>query len=727
MRTEVATSHLRVTPGIPAILEVEVTNTADVIDGVTANIQGLDPSWVSLVVPVVSLFPDSTSTISLRIDLPKNCLAGEYLVSVHVASIIDADRFSDHEFWLSVAPVAAASLTMHPSVVVGGSSAVFQAAIANEGNITTDLVVNALDETRILTCIANPATVSVPPGETHFVDVDVSGPRKWFAQPVTRNITIDVTGPEIELQAKAAFTQKPRIPRGVLTALILASIVALWATVFLLVVSALRDQPDPTKATATDFNDPTGQQVDLAAVAATIGGAVTAESTGAPVPRITVEAMRLLADGSPDAAGSTATDDDGAYTLESLLPGSYKLRFSGEGFNEVWYPAAADAGSAGVVDIKPKAEAKGYNIVLQGMAGSFSGKIVAPESAGSAAAITVTIIQVQEQAAENAPPPPSYSPPVDAEGNFSQPIPVTPADYQFVIESTGFDPRQFTETLGPGENKVINTVTLGAAEGSISGFVTDGAGAPLGGVEITIRSGDFEKTTKTPTSGNVGNYRLDGLETPRAYVLTFTLPGFADQTVSLDLPSGQNLTKNVQLLGGTGTVTGTVTDKNGALLGGVTVAIARGTFTAETSTLTSASAVGQLGSYSVSALPTPGSYTFTFSLAGYESQTVRVDLPPAGSLAGVNVVLPKSTGDVSGVVTANGAPVADVIVELSDGSTPRTTASATAPAGAFRFADVPPGSYTLTFRRTGLVTRVVIIEVIADQTTDRNVDMQLAQ
>src|SRR4029078_9611294 len=90
MRTEVATSPLRATPGVPAILDVEVTNTSDVIDGVTASIQGLDPSGVSLLVPVVSLFPDATSTITLRIDLPKNCLAGEYLVSVRVASIIDA-------------------------------------------------------------------------------------------------------------------------------------------------------------------------------------------------------------------------------------------------------------------------------------------------------------------------------------------------------------------------------------------------------------------------------------------------------------------------------------------------------------------------------------------------------------------------------------------------------------------------------------------------------------
>ncbi|HRD99889.1 MAG TPA: hypothetical protein PLV68_01250, partial [Ilumatobacteraceae bacterium] len=70
MRTAVATSHLSVTPGTPATLDVDVTNTADIIDGITATIQGLDPSWVSLVVPVVSLFPQSSATLSLRIDLP---------------------------------------------------------------------------------------------------------------------------------------------------------------------------------------------------------------------------------------------------------------------------------------------------------------------------------------------------------------------------------------------------------------------------------------------------------------------------------------------------------------------------------------------------------------------------------------------------------------------------------------------------------------------------------
>ena len=53
LRTEVGASHLSVTPGVPVVFDIEVTNTSEVIDGVTATISGLDPSWVQLVLPVV--------------------------------------------------------------------------------------------------------------------------------------------------------------------------------------------------------------------------------------------------------------------------------------------------------------------------------------------------------------------------------------------------------------------------------------------------------------------------------------------------------------------------------------------------------------------------------------------------------------------------------------------------------------------------------------------------
>lgn len=723
MRTEVATSHLRVTPGVPVVLDVEVTNTADVIDGVTATINGLDPAWVSLVVPVISLFPSSTATLSLRIDLPRNCLAGEYLVSVHVTSIIEVERFSDHEFWLSVDPLAAASMTLHPSIVVGGSDTTFIADITNEGNITTELMVSSIDETRALTTIANPATVSVPPGETHSVAIDVHGRRPFFGQPVSRPLKIQASGQGIELSEAATFTQKPRIPRGVLTILLLVLIIALWATVFLFVISALRTTTAPTKAPATNFNKGGNASVNLAAVSATMSGAVTAQSTGLPVPLITVEAFRIKPDGSLDSVGSTGTGDDGAFTLESLLPGRYKLRFSGEGFDELWYPAAPDSGSATEVRINPADKAEALDAVVVGKPGSITGQAITPETTGAAAATTVTITQVIDKPKEGEALPQPVAVPVDATGAFSLTGLVTPATYSVHIESSKFNPRDFTETIAAGENRVLNTVTLGAAIGRISGTVTSGDGTPLGGVEVTVRSGETEKVNKTPTSGNVGQFIIDALETPSTYVLTFHLDGYADQTIALDLGPGEDRVVNAQILGGTGQASGIVVDSAGQPLGGAAVNAAHGAFTATTSTLTQSGPAGQPGTFSVTGLPTPATYTFTVVLPGYTSQTVRVDLASASSASGITITMPRSVGAVEGSVTSGGLATSDVVVELSDGTTPRTTATASLPAGAFRFADVVPGSYTLTFRKAGLVSRVVIVNVTPDQTVTRNIDL----
>ena len=723
MRTAVATSHLRVTPGKPVLLDVDVTNTSDIIDGVTATIQGLDPSWVSLVVPVISLFPETSSTLSLRIELPTNCLAGEYLVSVCVVSIIDPGRFSEHEFWLSVEPLLAASVVLHPQVVIGGSHAVFQAAVANEGNITADLVINTLDESRLVNCVAYPATISVPAGETHSVEIHVDGKRPWFGQPVSHSIGIDVSGGDLSLPALATFTQKPRIPRGALTILILVLIVALWATIFLVVISALRDDAAPTKSVATDFNNGGSDNVDLAAVAVTMSGQVTAKSTGAPLPLITVEALRVKPSGDEEPSGSAGTDDDGAFELEALLPGTYKLRFTADGFDELWYPAAADSGSAEILSVNPSAPAEDLNVVLVGKPGSAIGQIVAPENRGSAADITLTVTQVLDDPIEGAPLPDAVQVPVDPTGNFSVAGLVTPATYRLRVEATGFDPFEFDETVAAGQDVVLNTITLGAAAGGFTGTVVSSSGSPLGGVEVVARSGDFEKSTTTPTSGAVGSFTLDALETPRTYTLTLTLAGYSDQTIAVDLGSGETRLVAVTMEGGTAPMSGLVTATDGTPLDGVAVEVGCGEYQASTATLTASGADGQAGTYFVAEVPTPSSCTITFSSTDYISQTIRADVPGPGVITALDAVMPKASGIVEGTVFSNSSATSDVIVELSSGAEPRSTVTATSPAGAYRFSNVEPGDYTLTFRKAGLTTRVAIVTIVPDTLTTYNVEL----
>jgi hypothetical protein len=282
--------------------------------------------------------------------------------------------------------------------------------------------------------------------------------------------------------------------------------------------------------------------------------------------------------------------------------------------------------------------------------------------------------------------------------------------------------------VAAGQVNVLNTVTLGAADGSMTGIVVDAAGRPLGGVAVQATSGELVLEAMTPTTGNVGEFVLIGLETPRTYVLTFTLDGFSSQTLALDLLAGENRTGvTATLVGGVGTTTGTVRDPAGDPIGGATVVVAGNEFEATTSTLTTGGEGGGIGSYRVSDVPVPGSYTVTVSAPGFLPETIRVGFIAAGEQSGLDVVLRPSTGRVGGTVTAaGGSGIGDASVELSDGTEDgvRTTTTATSPAGAYVFTDVAPGTYTLRVTAPGRRPFVALVQVVAGDVLDRSIQLQ---
>jgi hypothetical protein len=725
VRTELRALEAPVTPGEVTVLEIEVANTSDVIDGITARVEGLDPAWVHLPTPVLSLFPDSTGLLPVHVTFPSTTVVGDYLVVVHIESTIDPSRRTTHDLWLHVEPVEEATLRLRPSVVTKGKTATFGAIVSNRGNVPIDFTMGAADETRVLDCRAVPLTLTVPAGQEAEAEIWARGPRPWFGQMATRTLAVTAESPSIQLRELATFNQRPRIPRGLLTMAILAAIVALWATIFLVGADLLRADTAPTKGVAENFNTGGAQEVPLAAVAGSIAGTVTAEASGEGVARVTVEALRIKPDGTTEPMGSGATADDGTYTLASLLPGSYFLRFTAEGFDEVWYPAAPAQSAAAEIDVQPTAELADVNITLAGQPGSLVGTVLLPDSADASQSITVTATQLVEQApeegAEPAPPP---APIVqETTGPVSLAGLVTPATYRIVVEAEGFAPQEFEETLAGGETRVLNTVRLGAAPGSITGLVRSSTGEALGNVKVLATSGELEKEATTPTSGNAGTFILDELETPRTYVLTFTLEGFSSQTIALDLGAGEDRTGvEATLTGGTGTITGTVTDEGGTALGDVTVTVGGGEFLATTATLTTSGPDAAVGSYRVADIPTPGVYAVTFSKEGFVDETRDVAFREPGVRPDVSVQLRPDHGTITGTVrAAGGGPLVGVTVELTDGRTAegsdevesRTTMTASTPAGGYSFAGVAPGSYTLTFRAPDFRTRIFLVRIAA--------------
>ncbi|MET0144925.1 MAG: carboxypeptidase-like regulatory domain-containing protein [Ilumatobacteraceae bacterium] len=723
MRTELHPPEVPVTPGDVTIIEIEVANTAEVIDGVTARVEGIDPTWVQFPTPVLSLFPETTGTLPIHVRFPPTTVVGDYLVIITVESTIDPARRSTHDLWLHVDPIQSATLRLRPSVATKGKRAMFAAIVTNDGNVTTDFTMTAVDETRVLDCTAHPLTLTVLPGAAGVAEIQVRGPRPWFGQPIARTVEIGAATGDIRLREVATFNQKPRIPRGLLTVALLAGIVALWAAIFLVGVDLIRGGNDPAKAVAVNFNSGGVQDVPLAAVAGSMLGKVTATSTGEGLERITVEAFRVTATGDTELSGSAGTAEDGTYTLASLLPGSYVLRFTAEGFDELWYPDATTPAAAAPIELDPLGEVPGLDVAMTGQGGSFVGTVELPDSAVPGQPMTVTLTQLVEEAPQDGSPPPP--PPVPMVQETTGPVSfeglVTPATYRVTVEAAGFEPQSFDQTLTGGQTGVLNTVRLGAATGSISGTVRSSDGAPLGNVKVTVTSGDIEKEATTPTAGNVGSFLVDGLDTPRTYVLTFETAGFSSQTIALDLGAGEaRAGVDAVLTGGTGSITGTATDAGGSGLGGVVVTATGGDFSADTATLTTAGAGVGVGSYTMSDLPTPGFYAVTFSLSGYVSETRSVGFLVPGRQSDVSVVMRRSDATIIGTVRQGGQPVVGAAVQLSDGLTSRTTATASVPNGGYTFTGVTPGSYTLTVTSSG-VRRILLVQVLAGDALVRDV------
>ncbi|HSL56672.1 MAG TPA: carboxypeptidase-like regulatory domain-containing protein [Acidimicrobiales bacterium] len=709
MRVELLTPLVQITPGQPAWIDLEITNTGQLIDGVVAGVLGLDPAWVRREPDQLPLFPDATGRIRLELTLPRTYPAGQGLLKVELRSTIDATWHHTLDVLVEVAPVHDTVVALSPNTVVGGKQGDFDVTVTNRGNRDLEIALLATDPERVLRFEVFPTHVFVPPGQTAVAHLTAMARRPWFGSPVPRALTVTAEGGDEAVAGAGTFTQKPYVARGVLTILTLLAIIGLWATVFTVGVSAVLGSEELKKEVPGGLGgllDGTGTgSFDPAAVAGSITGTVTASTNGQPLERITVEAFRVQG-GVPTVISSAATAEDGSFELANLLPAGYLLSFSAPGFETRWFPNAGGFNTAESVRVRPTQETAEVDQQLAGLPGSLSGQVAAASGAPIDALVEIREVVDDVRSAE-------VVRVVASGGAFRADALPTPASYELTFLAPEFQDQVVLADLDGGEQAVLNTVRMDAAGASFSGTVSD-ANGPLGGVTITAVSGTEEFTTVTPTSGAVGTYELVGLPSPATFLVTYSLDGFASQTIAIDLGPGEQRTGvNLELIGGSGTVSGLVTDGDGTPLGGVEVSVTGGEVAASTTTLTA----GDVGAYVVSGLPTPGIYILTFSLEGYERVTIAVDFVGAGSQTGIDAVLQQQLGAIEGTVTVDGAPTAGVAVSVTDGEVVRETITADSPTGRFRFNGLPAGSYAVTFTTADGRSRTALVQLAAGDTS----------
>ena len=764
MRALLGTPEITAFPGQPFFLNLDVSNTADVIDSVLVSVDGLDGATVTTVPSELALFPGASGSLAVSVVLPKGFRAGRYQAQVSAGSRLAPTEVASCQFSLDVEPVTRATLTVAPLTRTGRRQSRFTVDVDNLGNTFLVVGLEASDTERQLRLHFRHPRVSVSPGSSGKVNLDVQAPRKLFGSEKSRQINIvgdavptsaGSTLPSLALEARATYVQKPRIPRGVMTAMLLVAIIGLWAAIFIVGLTAVLSQQALTKAAPLSFFAPlpsatsagaggsngskAGQAVgsggagaagaaaaratpagfqpkDIApaGIGGTISGKVTSRFETDGVGRVTVEAF--LVGAKYPIETSAATGPDGTFQIVGLFPGSYKVELTAPGYRSVWYPGTPSEASAMPVTVAAGATPAPLSLTIAGEPGNITGHVLTGETTSPPISVTALVNNVPVGAPVT----------TNSKGQYTLTGLATPATYTLSFLAHGFQQYEQQVFVDGNGSVVANTVQLSAGTGEIDGLVTS-TGVPVPGVTVMATANGNTFTSATASSGAVGEFRLPLLPTPATYLLTFTAAGFGTQTVAVDLAPGENITRlRVGLVGGTGTISGLVKGSSGTGLGGVTVTVGGLATPASTQTLTGGGDGSQKGFYTLAGLPTPGDYAVTFSAPGYASQTLGVMLRSGKGAKALDVTLAETIGSLQGTVTdaKTKAGLPGVNVAITNGVNQEQTTTASSPDGGYKLTQLPGGVYTVTYSLAGYGSETVLVHLQPGQRETHDIALQ---
>lgn len=714
MRLEVGPEHVAVSADAPAVVVAQVFNTDDVINAYAIRIFGVDAGWVQLSDDRLSLFPGAAGAVTVLVTVPPGYPAGVLRLGVEVTPLVDPSQRRLREVSLEVPAVRLARMTVDPLTTVAGARATYNLTVANQGNTPFPLSFEYLDPEAKVKTAFDPPSIVLEPGEQRVVPARTKARRPIVGAPAARQLTLTATGADNQLESLITFVQRPLLGRGLISMFGLLMAISVFAIVLTNTFGRVVDASAVDEAVLKRAIEGVPTERGAPADPGFVTGRVTLLSSGAGAAGVTVELF--VADDGAAPVASAATDAQGAFRFADLHEGTYKVRFRGAGFVELWFAEGTSFEEAAEFDVKLGEVTDGIDMVIGGVPGSIAG-VVLGDAEGATVALQVPAASLGSAADAEV-----MTAEVDEEGLFLLEEVPAPATYQLVVTKEGFATARRVVNLQAAQELENVEIRLKRGDGLISGVVT-ADGELTGGVEVKASNTTDEVSTITLTSGDVGGFTLRNLPTPATYTITFTKEGFATENLTIDLGEAQQVEGlSVALATGTGSISGTVSLAGQGPIGGVDVTVTNTETTMKTQTLS----VGDVGTFLVTGLPLPGTYTVTFSGSGLATQVRSVDLDPrSGANAdGVDATLTASTAVVSGTVRDPDGPAAGVAVELTDGGdVTRTAVSANDPLGSYLLGGVPPGTYTVTFRRPGAVPKSVLLTLSAGD--QRTVDVQL--
>jgi Carboxypeptidase regulatory-like domain len=347
--------------------------------------------------------------------------------------------------------------------------------------------------------------------------------------------------------------------------------------------------------------------------------------------------------------------------------------------------------------------------------GSVSGNITGPSDNAGLAGVTIELFEADDPDAVVA----AVS--TSDDGSFLLPG-LNAGSYKLRVAGAGYAPRWFGGE-GHGDATII-TVQLGETEKNIDVSLEGRPGSVLGTVIADDPSGASAILVVTADStGSRVPAEVDRVEvdpegvfsfldvpSPAVYSLLIEKVGFTAEPRVVRLGGGETAQGiEVLLREGNGSISGEVIGPIGPL-DNVFIEVSDGVTTRNTVTLST----GDVGSFALRDLPTPGSYTLTFSRAGFRTESVSVVLGDVIEVDGVSVRLNRALGSIAGTVRdSSGAALGGARVTVTGGGESRTTTTLTTGAlGAYLVDQLPiPATYTVTVTAPGSVSETRAVDL----------------
>ncbi len=208
MRATLSQREVAASPGQSFAIEVEVSNTGDVIDSISVAVTGLTGASATTSPRELPLFPGTSGTIVVSVTLPKGFVVGRHEAQVEARAQVTTGEVAYCDFLVEVAPVTLAALSVSPLTRTGHRSSHFSVSVDNLGNTDLEVALQASDPERALRLSFSPDKAFITAASSADVDSGRSWPppHLWFGTFAPGNDRRDGATNEQE--------RRPRPPRG---------------------------------------------------------------------------------------------------------------------------------------------------------------------------------------------------------------------------------------------------------------------------------------------------------------------------------------------------------------------------------------------------------------------------------------------------------------------------------------------------------------------------------